>query len=96
MIEGRVVRGGPGARQGVGGVTLVLTERRSGAVRRFATFTDGDFYLLGVKPGDYQLSVESRDLDALGLAAIPLQFTLAQTAQGVGKSGIELHLTPKP
>ena len=96
VIEGRVVRGGPGARQGVGGVTLVLTERRSGAVRRFATFTDGDFYLLGVKPGDYQLSVESRDLDALGLAAIPLQFTLAQTAQGVGKSGIELHLTPKP
>src|SRR2546427_8599228 len=48
VIEGRVVRNGAG----VGGVTLILTDRRSGIRRTLVTFNDGAFYLMGVKPGD--------------------------------------------
>ena len=91
VIEGRVTREG----RGVGGVTLVLTDRRTGARRTFVTFTDGAFYLLGVKPGDYELTVDERVLDALGADAVPLPFTLAPTPDGVGRSDLELRLKPR-
>ena len=80
----------------MGGVTLLLTHRRTGAVRSLVTFTDGDFYVLGVTAGEYELKVDQRSLDALGMTAEPLPLTLAPTAEGVGRSGIVLVLKPKP
>ncbi|HEV8265571.1 MAG TPA: hypothetical protein VGQ06_11510 [Gemmatimonadales bacterium] len=91
VIEGRVVRAG----RGVGGVTLILTERRTGAQRTLVTFTDGAFYLMSVKPGSYDLTVDPRVLDALGVDADPLPFTLAPTPNGVGRSDLELRLKPR-
>jgi hypothetical protein len=91
VIEGRVVRGG----RGVGGVTLVLSDRRTGARRTLVTFSDGGFYVLGVKPGDYELTVDPRVLDALAVDARPLSFTLAPTPDGVGRSDLEVRLTPR-
>ena len=91
VIEGRVVREG----RGVGGVTLLLTERRSGARQTLVTFTDGAFYLLGVKPGDYELAVQAQVLDALAVDADPLRFTLAPTPNGVGRSDLEIRLRPR-
>jgi hypothetical protein len=96
VIEGRVVRTTAGRREGQGGVTLVLANRRTGAIERFTTFTDGAFYAMGVKPGDYELTVDPRTLDALQAAATPLRFTLVPTPNGVGVSGLELELKPKP
>jgi hypothetical protein len=91
VVEGQVTRDG----HGVAGVTLVLADRRSGARRPIVTFSDGAFYVLGVKPGDYELGVAPDVLDALGADVEPLRFTLAPTAQGVGRSGIELRLTAR-
>jgi hypothetical protein len=95
VLEGRVVRGENGGRRGVAGVTLLLTQRRTGIVRRFVTFSDGDFYLLGVTAGDYDLRVDPRSLEALGMKAEPLPLTLAPGVGGVGRSGIALVLTPR-
>jgi hypothetical protein len=95
VLEGRVVRGENGGRRGVAGVTLLLTHRRTGVVRRIVTFTDGDFYLLGVTAGEYELRVDPRALEALGMTAEPLPLTLAPSAAGVGRSGIALVLKPK-
>ena len=92
VIEGRVVRDG----WGVGGITLVLTERRTGVKRPIVTFSDGAFYLMGVKPGDYELTVQKQVLDALGVDAVPLRFQLAPTPNGVGRSDLEVRLTPRP
>lgn len=92
VIEGRVLRDGTG--RGVGGVTLILTERRSGARRTLVTFTDGAFYLMGVKPGEYELAIPAEVLDVLGLTAAPLRFTLAPGAEGVGRADLELVLRP--
>jgi len=50
---------------------------------------------LGVKPGEYELSVDERVLDALGAVASPLPFTLAPTPEGVGRSDLELRLRPR-
>ncbi len=96
VIEGRVVRAMAGRQEGQGGVTLTLTNRRTGAIQRFSTFTDGGFYAMGVKPGEYELAVEPHVLELLQASAAPLRFTLAPTPDGVGASGLELELTPKP
>jgi hypothetical protein len=91
IIEGRVVRNGAG----VGGVTLILTERRNGSRRTLVTFNDGAFYLMGVKPGDYELTVEEQVLDALAVDAEPVRFILAPTANGIGRSDLEVRLNSR-
>src|SRR6266550_3237081 len=88
IIEGRVVRNGAG----VGGVTLILTDRRSGTRRTLVTFNDGAFYLMGVKPGEYELTVEEQVLDALAVDAEPVRFSLTPTANGIGRSDLEVRL----
>jgi hypothetical protein len=98
VVEGRVTREEGGRRVGVPGVTLWLTDRRPGrgAAQRFTTFSDGAFYVLGVKPGDYDLTVDPAVLDALQATAAPLRVRLAPTASGVGASGLEVELRPRP
>jgi hypothetical protein len=96
VVEGRVTRGLGTDRTGVAGATLVLRERKSGARRTLTTFSDGGFYTFGVKPGDYELSVDPGTLAALGASAEPRRFTLAPSATGGGASGLELELRPKP
>jgi len=98
VIEGRVRRATPPGPLGLGGISLVLTDRRTGERRRFTTFSDGDFYVLGVKPGVYDLTVEAGVLAALGASAQPVHVTLTPTGPGgeLGVSGLELLLTPKP
>jgi len=91
IIEGRVVRND----QGIGGVTLVLTERRTGMRRTLVTFNDGGFYLMGVRPGDYELTVAPQVLDALAADAEPLRFSLTPTPNGIGRSDLEVRLKPR-
>ncbi|MFN2572444.1 MAG: hypothetical protein ABR537_12685 [Gemmatimonadales bacterium] len=91
IIEGRVTRAGVG----VGGATLLLTDRRTGAGRALITFNDGAFYLMGVKPGEYELTVAAQVLDALAVDAEPLRFNLTPTASGIGRSDLEIKLTPR-
>jgi hypothetical protein len=79
----------------VGGETLLLTDRRSGSHRTLVTFNDGAFYLMGVKPGDYELAVDAQVLDALAVDAEPLRFSLAPTPTGIGRSDLELKLKPR-
>jgi hypothetical protein len=95
IIEGRVWREIGGARDPVGVVAMVLTERRTGASRRFASFSDGSFYLMGVKAGDYELALDAATgIAKAGLAATPLRFTIEPAAAASGRSGLELVLRP--
>src|SRR5205809_491770 len=96
VVEGRVRRVTPQGPEAVAGVTLVLTDRRSGARRSFATFSDGAFYVLGVKPGLYDLTVDPHVLAVLNATAQPLRVTVAPTPTGVGASDLDVLLTPKP
>ena len=80
-------------------MTLVLTDRRTGAQRRITTFTDGAFYALGIKPGDYELAVDESVLALLGLAAPPVRFTVSPAdAAGEGDriDAVVLRLTSRP
>ena len=60
------------------------------------TLSDGGFYTFGVKPGDYELSVDPGSLATLGASAAPRRFTLAPGATSLGASGLELELRPNP
>jgi len=76
VLEGRVVYAGtpfPGA-------TLVLTNTANGKQTSIATFTDGSFYVLGVKPGTYTLAVDARDLTARRLTGTTLRITAQPNA----------------
>jgi len=71
VLEGRVLRDGapfPGA-------TLVLTNLANGKKTIIPAFSDGTFYVLGVKPGRYSLEVDPRDLAARHLRGGTLQVT---------------------
>ncbi len=92
VVEGSVLRRFGGGTQGVGGATLTLRDDRTGRERRVTTFSDGSYYMLGVRPGAYTLSVDSRVLDLLRMRAEPRRFTIAATGDGPG--AIDLLLAP--
>ena len=50
---------------------------------------------MGVRPGDYELTVSEQVLDALAVDAEPLRFSLAPTPNGIGRSDLELKLKPR-
>jgi len=95
VIEGRVWRAIGGTREPMDALLLVLTERRTGARRRFASFSDGTFYLMGVKAGDYELTVDDASLAGVALAASRLHFTMTPEAVSAGRAGLDLLLRPR-
>jgi hypothetical protein len=92
VIEGRLLRDAPGGQVPVAGVQLQLKRLGSQEQRQLITFSDGDFYLIGVKPGEYELSVDHNTLARLGLTGDPLSFTMPASADGATVDGMELHL----
>jgi hypothetical protein len=92
VIEGRVVRETPTGAVPLPGVTLRLRGHGSDDVRLLTSFSDGTFYLMGVKPGEYELAVDPGDLEQLGLAGSPLTLSLPAEAEGASVDGLELRL----
>jgi hypothetical protein len=92
VIEGRVMRETPSGMVGQGGITLLVTNRRTGARLQVVTFSDGDFYLMGVKPGEYEITVAESVLNRLGVTATPARFTMQASREGETVSGLEINL----
>jgi hypothetical protein len=92
VIEGRLLRSAAGGQVPVAGVQLQLKHKGSREQRQLITFSDGDFYLIGVRPGEYELSVDPNALARLGLTGEPLSFTMPASAEGATVEGLELHL----
>jgi hypothetical protein len=92
VIEGRVVRLTPDSIVAIPGARLLLRRHGSSQTAGLVTFSDGGFYLIGVKPGDYELSVEPAVLGRLGLSAWPIAFTVPSDPDGATVDGLELRL----
>jgi hypothetical protein len=92
VIEGRVVRQTVDSTVAAAGVRLLLRRHGSSQTEQLVTFSDGDFYLIGVKPGTYELSVDPRVLARLGQSARPIGFTMPATTDGATVDGLELRL----
>lgn len=89
VIEGRVLWP---ARGRTGGIALVMTHRKSGERRLLTTFGDGTFYAIGVRPGEWELAVDSKCLELLQVSAAPVKFTLAPSQDGETVSNLEIEL----
>lgn len=87
ILEGRVVRGPE--RRPVGSLTLNLIDRARGRRRQIATFVDGSFYVMGVRPGEYDLEVDPRDLAARRLRGRPLRIQ-ARVDEPESLAGLEI------
>jgi len=92
VIEGKLVRQTPSGDAPVAGAKLMLKRRGSRDEQILVTFSDGDFYLIGVRPGEYELSVDGDLLSRLGLEGKPISFTMPASADGATVDGLELRL----
>ena len=92
VIEGRVVRQTLDSTVAIPGARLLLRRHGSSQTARLVTFSDGGFYLIGVKPGEYELSVEPSVLSRLGLSARPIAFSVPSDPDGTTVDGLELRL----
>ena len=92
VIEGTLVRSTPEGSTPLAGVKLWLRGRGSREVRTLYTFSDGAFYVMGVKPGEYDLVADPDVLTALGLQGDPLSFTMPAAVDGATVDGLELQL----
>ena len=92
VIEGRAVRQSLDSSTAVPGARLLLRRHGSGQVAQLVTFSDGGFYLMGVRPGAYTLSLEPALLTRLGLSAPPVAFTVPSSPEGATVDGLELRL----
>ena len=61
-------------------------------MRSLTSFSDGAFYLMGVKPGEYDLAVDTGDLERLGLTDTPLALTMPADPDGATVGGLEVRL----
>jgi hypothetical protein len=90
---GQVVFGD--GRAGVGGVPVLLRHTGSGAVTRTVTFSDGSFYAIGLRPGEYEATVPAEILDRLGADQLPIRFRADASGEGATE-GLVITLTPRP
>ncbi|HKU62059.1 MAG TPA: carboxypeptidase-like regulatory domain-containing protein [Gemmatimonadales bacterium] len=92
VIEGRVLRDTPTGQQPVAGARLLLRRRGTDEVRALTSFSDGAFYLMGVKPGEYELRLDPSDLERLGLGDTAVPLTMPADPDGATVGGLEVRL----
>ena len=92
VVEGRVLRPELGDSATVPGVSLVLRHHRSGEQRVLTTFTDGTFYAIGIRPGEWEITVDPKCQKLLGQRAEPVRFTMPADPDGATVSGLDVVL----
>jgi len=93
VIEGRVTWADSSQSSHAGitaGVVLTATHRVTGEVRTLTTFSDGSFYSMGIRPGEWTLTIEARCLEFLEAAVDPIDFTIRADEDGDSVSGLEI------
>lgn len=93
MADGEVRRVMPDGREvPVPGSTVILRHQATGTVRELVTFTDGSFYALSLRSGEWEVFVDDRVQERLGAMAQPLRFTLRPLLDGDAASGLVIVL----
>ena len=89
IAEGMVQRNDS---SGVTGMLLWLT--RVGGKERIAvrTFSDGGFYAVGLRPGEWLVTPDPGELAGLALQAAPLSFLVAASPDGTVADGLRLRV----
>jgi len=96
VVEGRVLLDGPDGARELGGASVIITHVVTGVRQAVVTFSDGGFYVLGIKPGEYDISVDPRVLAAFGGTVAPVRIRVAADGSVQGPSPVELRITQGP
>ena len=92
-VEGRVLIEELGLRRGVAAARLTLTDRRTGAARAITAFSDGAFDVIAVRPGEYALAVDPRDLERLRVRGDTVRVAVRPSPDG-DRVVVDVVLTP--
>lgn len=94
VIEGRVDRLVGDRLSPISGLRLFIRSLDDGSEAVVRTFADGSFYSMEVRPGAYQIWVDSTQLEFLGANSIPemREFQVNATAQGDFIEGLNFIL----
>ena len=88
-IGGRVLW--EGHERALGGIRVVFRDQEHGAEATAATFSDGAFYVMGLRPGRYWVFVDADQLQQLGLRSDPVSVSIGAADQGQ-LEGVTLRL----
>ncbi len=75
------------------GIALVFRHAASGEQRIVTTFTDGGFYVMGLRPGEWQITVDKRCLGLLKASSRVAKFTIKSDVEGDAVEGLEVVLS---
>ncbi len=83
---------------GVGGMSLHLVNISKDIVTDIVTFSNGQFYYLGLIPGNYRAYLDSEQLERFGYASEPksIEFEVKPSTTGSSIENINFVLVPKP
>jgi len=88
-VSGVVLLGADGAP--LRGVPVELRNEDTGDVYSTTTFSDGSFYVMGVRPGRYVATVEQRVREVLSLSVRPAAFDVLPTSDGAIVEGVVIR-----
>ncbi len=71
-INGMVKRQLTHGLAGIGGIKVIILNLGNGQQTEITTFNNGEYYYLGLVPGDYQARIDSDQLDTYGYRAEPV------------------------
>lgn len=94
-VSGKViVRRADGREFGFGPLAMALVDVETGQRVEFESFSDGEFYLFGVHPGEYRIEVDEAHLKRYRLepAGDPIRVSLPITPQGPRVEGLVVPL----
>jgi hypothetical protein len=94
MIEGTVLRMRKEGKVPVPGLKVKVIEVGGALKKTISLFQDGSLYYVGLVPGKYTISVDSVQLNTLGLIARPMmrEFIVKATAEGDAINGLDFIL----
>jgi hypothetical protein len=95
-IMGSVKRQTDAGDVGIGGVKLTIINLSTEVVSELTTFNDGDFYHLGLLPGQYRAYLDKETLTAYGYRSEPesREFEVAPIPGGTSIEHIDFRLLP--
>ncbi len=74
------------------GIVLVFTHKTTGDRRLVTTFSDGTFYAMGIRPGEWTIAVDPSCLTVLQAKSSLTRFTMVADLEGATVRGIDIVL----
>ena len=97
QISGKIVRRIDGVETGQGGITLNLLNLSKESVTEITTFSNGEFYYLGLVPGLYRAYIGLEQLERYGYVSQPneIEFLVEPVEGGTSIENINFAIIPK-